>query len=234
MEMLGLSSGQRRFFRLISIAIALSVAVAMVLLLIPWIGVLVTPAVLRRGTIGFLVGLEIAYVVALAGLVAGGVTCGALIRRVRGMGQTGERPRGLLLCACSLMSIGMAELATGLRHSWIERAERSAAADPALPERFAEAPREPDVTIAVVGESSAFGMPFESWLSIGKIVAWGLERANPGQKVHLETVAEPGDTLKGQYLKLARVTRPGRARRLLRPQRVRRRHPLDAEGGSLP
>ena len=48
-------------------------------------------------------------------------------------------------------------------------------------------------------------MPFENRLSVGKIVAWQLEVAMPGKQWQLEMVAAPGDTLRGQYAKLARL-----------------------------
>ena len=63
------------------------------------------------------------------------------------------------------------------------------------------------MTIAVLGESSASGVPFERRFSIGQIVGWQLERAIPGQKVIVLVIAKPADTLKGQYEKLAGITR---------------------------
>ena len=78
--------------------------------------------------------------------------------------------------------------------------------DPELPERFAESTDDGSVRLAVLGESSAFGMPFHEWLSVGKIVAWQLGEAMPERKFRLELLAEPGDTLAGQYAKLARLS----------------------------
>ncbi len=49
--------------------------------------------------------------------------------------------------------------------------------------------------------------PSSAGLSVGKIVAWQLEEIVPGQKVHVELLAQAGDTLKGQYEKLAGLTR---------------------------
>jgi hypothetical protein len=64
-----------------------------------------------------------------------------------------------------------------------------------------------DVNIVVLGESSAEGMPFEKWFSIGKIVAWQLGLAIPTRTFRLDLVARRGDTLEGQYQKLAALTR---------------------------
>jgi tetratricopeptide (TPR) repeat protein len=63
------------------------------------------------------------------------------------------------------------------------------------------------VTVVVLGESSATGMPYNAWLSIGSIVAWQLERAIPGKHFGVEMLARPGDTLSGQYRKLAELGR---------------------------
>ncbi len=64
---------------------------------------------------------------------------------------------------------------------------------------------ESGVTIAVLGESSAAGIPFERWLSVGKIVAWQIEQATPGRTIDVLTLAEPGATLERQYQKLATI-----------------------------
>ena len=50
-------------------------------------------------------------------------------------------------------------------------------------------------------------MPFENRLSVGKIVAWQLEEAIPGQRFEVEMLAEPGATLLGQYRKLCGLLR---------------------------
>ena len=76
-----------------------------------------------------------------------------------------------------------------------------------LPERFAEPESANELTLAVLGESSAFGTPFERWFSIGKIVAWQLELAVPGRKVRVEMLARRADTLADQYRRLARLSK---------------------------
>ncbi len=75
--------------------------------------------------------------------------------------------------------------------------------EPKLSDRFTRPPGDDRVTLAVLGESSAAGMPYDSWLSIGSIVAWQLGRAIPGKQFRVEMLAQPGDTLDGQYRKLA-------------------------------
>jgi tetratricopeptide (TPR) repeat protein len=208
MGMLSQPWRERRLPRLILIAFISSVSVAAVLFALPWIGLFITPSVLRKATIAFLVGLEVAYGVALAAVLAGTTICCALLWRARRIGSNWHRPaRGLLLCVFSLLAIGSAELTLGLRRLWLGRADSSMNADGVLPEKFVEPARDGGLTLAVLGESSAFGTPFDRWFSVGKIVAWQLERAIPGQKVSVEMFARPGDALKGQYRKLAGLAR---------------------------
>ncbi|WP_165243977.1 hypothetical protein [Paludisphaera soli] len=72
-----------------------------------------------------------------------------------------------------------------------------------LPTEFPE--KSDRLTVAVVGESSAAGVPFDRWLSIGSVVSWGLERAIPGRAFQHETLARSGDTLEGQHQHLAEI-----------------------------
>jgi hypothetical protein len=58
-----------------------------------------------------------------------------------------------------------------------------------------------------MGESSAEGVPYNRWVSIGRIIAWQLEEAIPGRSIHFETLAESGETLEMQHQRLSRLTR---------------------------
>ncbi|WP_165073930.1 tetratricopeptide repeat protein [Paludisphaera rhizosphaerae] len=69
-----------------------------------------------------------------------------------------------------------------------------------LPTEFP--PDDGRTSIAVVGESSAEGVPFDRWLSMGRVVASELSRAIPGRRFEAETVAQAGDTLEAQHRKL--------------------------------
>jgi len=61
------------------------------------------------------------------------------------------------------------------------------------------------VRITVLGESSAAGVPYDQWLSIGIMVAWGLERAIPGRRFQEVVLANSGETLEIQHHKLAKI-----------------------------
>ena len=163
---------------------------------------------MRRAAIAFLVALEFVYVIALASSLLGAAVCGVLFWQGRRSGARIQAPaRGLLLCTGSLLAMGVAELFVGVPRAWAARAGPPVASEPAPPEEFPESPSSGELYLVVLGESSAYGTPFEKRFSVGKIVAWQLEQAIPGLKMRVEIIARPGDTLKGQYQKLARLTR---------------------------
>jgi len=62
------------------------------------------------------------------------------------------------------------------------------------------------IRITVVGESSAAGVPYDQWISIGKMVSWGLRREIPGRRFEERVIATSGATLENQHRKLANLT----------------------------
>ena len=78
---------------------------------------------------------------------------------------------------------------------------------PALPHHFA-GPARPDdeILIVVIGESSALGVPYDGWLSVGTIVGRELQKAIPSRHFRVEILAEKGATLEAMHQKLARLT----------------------------
>jgi hypothetical protein len=83
----------------------------------------------------------------------------------------------------------------------------SSAVDIALPLRFSEPSDQRDINVVVLGESSAEGVPYNGWLSIGAIVTWQLDELLPGKHARLHLLARMGDTLELQHRKLAELTR---------------------------
>ncbi len=268
MVLISRSSGFR-LCGLIVVSLVLAAFIAAALVGLPWLGVVITPMIRRKATLGFLIGLEIVYGVALIALPAGAMLFSAMLwwaRRSKSKSNAAARgflgrtfaerkatmgnvaapeflgrtfaerkattrrtaARGLSVCVTSLVAIGLAELLVGLGRARTEGAsappahaeeelgdrvseslrERRVTDDPLLGQgRVWETSREPGVTLAVLGGSSATGLPFDRWLSVGKIVAWQLEEAVPGQSVHVEMLAEPGATLEEQYRKLGALKR---------------------------
>jgi lysophospholipase L1-like esterase len=165
--------------------------------------------------LGFLQTLDVLYGATLAALVV------AIPLTIRGL-KTGDR-RGWLrigmLCGTVALGIVMLEGASAVI---LARQARSSAM-PAGEDYDERVIREklpvlddvtppttfPDdgdrVSIAVLGESSAAGVPFDRWFSLGTVVARELRRAMPGREFEPEVLAMSGDTLERQHRRLARI-----------------------------
>ena len=134
--------------------------------------------------------------------------------------------RGLLLCVALLCSLAIAEAVCARWVSWSRRStavpvgglginERSDTsprfAQPLqqinLRSNFPDPPGDHEIDLVVMGSSSAQGVPYDRWVSIGKIVAWKLEEAIPGRPIHLNVIARAGDTLEMQHKILSNVSR---------------------------
>ncbi len=214
---MGRELGWRRLLRLVLIAVAIPVSIATVFVAILWIRAFITPPIARRASIAFLISLEIGYAVVLPLLCFGTPICGAALYRARRHRTKAPlAARGLLLGICTLLAIGCAEIAVASWHAGDHRESQAVSSGgnpvgpqsaPALPEKFPQQTDPSHITLAVVGESSAFGMPFEKRMSVGKIVAWQLGQAIPARKFDVEMVAEPGDTMQRQQAKLAKMSR---------------------------
>jgi hypothetical protein len=175
----------------------------------------------------FLITLEIAYGVTASLCLLGMLVLGFYFFRRRDRGAS--RPvlaRGLILCVALLCGLAMAEAVCAAWISWSHRStavpvgglgidERS---DPSprfahplphinLREDFPDPPDDREIDLVVMGESSAEGVPYNRWLSIGKIVAWKLQKAIPNRPIHLDVIARAGDTLEMQHKLLSNLKR---------------------------
>jgi lysophospholipase L1-like esterase len=123
----------------------------------------------------------------------------ALATACMAMGRkTGRRPwlmRCVALAASLMIAVVLAESAAGAYLAWLHRM-------PSLPPARSVSPNTGDVRIVVVGESSAEGVPYRDWLSVGKVVAWQLRRAIPWRMFHVEVQARPGWTLEQMHQRL--------------------------------
>lgn len=192
-------SGKRRLVRLAAWSVAVAAAVAAVELL-PYGAVLalerwVPHRVTRAATIHVLQLVRLAYLLAVAMvpvLIAVSVSRVARARRRR-------TPCPGSWCALALgvsIALGAVLLELGAT-AWDAWAHR-------LPELRTTFPPRPanEVNIVVVGESSAQGVPYERWLSVGAIVAWQLEKLEPERTFRLHMLAHPGHTLEQAILQL--------------------------------
>jgi lysophospholipase L1-like esterase len=206
--MAGLLYDRKRLGRLVGTAFGLAVAALAMMIGPPWLNFMFTRRARLQITIGFLIGLGITYTVVVVGAVIGALAFGGLLykeRRERTSQSTISR--GLLLCISCLLAAALAEGAAAARRAGLFQSRSLMKGIPKLNDRFAEPNGNAEATIAVLGESSAFGMPYDQWLSVGKIVAWQLEQSIATKRFRVETVAQPGDTLEGQYQKLASLRR---------------------------
>ncbi len=185
--------------RRIRLILAGTTLVLTLLVLPDWFKVFVPEHQLRKFLLSALSVAEPAYTTALALVAAGLATSITLVTRARRRRK--PRPlaaRSLLLFCSCLLAFMMAEAVTGAWRAWVHRIPPL----PAFSSQF-ETHDPSTLEVAVIGGSSAYGLPFEKWLSTGHIVAWKLQEIFPGRKVRLDILAEPGVHLERMHQKLA-------------------------------
>lgn len=180
-----------------------------------WLGVATGSSSLKGAPILFLSILEKTYLIAALGVVAATavLTWRVIAQRKQRRRVAPTTAHALLALGATLLSLLAAEAAAGLWLTWTHRA-------PALPTTF-EPPPDPsrnlptkfdaehvdEVSIVVIGESSAEGVPYQKWLSVGEIVGWRLREVFPERKIRVDVLAESGTRLEHMHQKLATLTR---------------------------
>ena len=203
--MASLSINRRQFLRS-AFAVLLIVALLASIFILGKGHALFTRQMVWRAMIALLVALEFAYLCTVLAAVIVLSVIGFVIRQAtHWRTRSTMLGRGLVLCISWLLAAALAEgFAVGWR-AWSHRLTPLAYATASLPGGVNGPSENEQVTVTVLGESSAAGVPFDSWLSVGKIIAWQLEEALPGKRCRLELLAKPGDTLAGQYQRLAAI-----------------------------
>lgn len=155
-------------------------------------------------------GVGLVYPLIVAGLVA------LLLAAVGGLASMGRhRPsraravlgRLALASFAGLLALLAAEAVVGVylaRAHSLPRLAMAADLGLAVTDRSAEGG---DVTLVVVGESSAEGVPYRDWVSVGKVVGWQLRWLFPRRTFHVEVQARAGWTLEQMHHKLAESRR---------------------------
>ncbi len=194
---------RRRLARSISLALGITVLLLAVMIVPPWFSAVVPASMVRKAAVALLLGAQPAYAVILATTLASSGLLGRALYRAKRRGEA--RPhcaRFLVLSVACLFGLALAEGAAALRQAWVHRL-------PTLRDRSTRAHkgRHKGVTITVIGDSSAYGLPFERWLSTGRIVTWRLRQAIPNRRFRLEVLAEPGVHLERMHQKLAKLQR---------------------------
>jgi hypothetical protein len=227
MSRAGWLTARRQLVRLAIVTAGLAPIVALVLIGLSRLHHDTPEWVYWKAELIFLIALEIAYGVTAFLSVLGTLVLAVLLIRRRASGKS--RPvlaRGLILCTALLSSLAVAEAVCAGWVSWSRRStavpvgglgidERS---DPSprfahplqqidLRSNFPDPPDDHEIDLVVMGESSAQGVPYDRWLSIGKIVAWKLQEAMPARPVRLSVIARAGDTLEMQHKILSNVSR---------------------------
>jgi len=151
----------------------------------------------------WLAGIEVAYPLVVAGMLSAIVTGLIVLAAVRGKSRR-VLARFLFAGTMALVGVGLTEAVASLVWVWSHRLPRLAM----TPRQDPPGARRDELTLLVVGESSAEGVPYRDWVSVGKIVAWQLRRIFPTQTFHVEIQARAGWTLEQMHQKL---TEPRRA-----------------------
>ena len=115
------------------------------------------------------------------------------------------RGRWLLLCGSIVLGLVFAEAAAAV---WLCWTPSSAGVATSISPDSAHSADE--ILIVVIGESSALGVPYDGWLSVGAIVGSELQKAIPSHRFRIEVLAEKGATLEAMHLKLAMFDRAAR------------------------
>ena len=212
-------SARRRLVRLALITAGLVPIVALVLIGLTRFQHDTPEWVYWKAELIFLTVLKIAYGVTASLSLLGTLVLGFLF--VRRRGGKASRPvlaRGLILCIALLGSLAMAEAVCARWISWSHRSTAVPVGGLGIDERSEPSPRfaqsiekidlrsdfpdprgDHEIDLVVMGESSAEGVPYERWLSVGKIVAWKLQAAIPHRPIRLNVIARAGDTLEMQH-----------------------------------
>jgi hypothetical protein len=192
-----------RWARVLGIAAALTVIILAALIVPIWLRATVPQRVVRRTVQTLLLAAQPAYGATLAITFAGLVVLGTVVLRARRRGESRLLvSRMLLLFASGLVAIVVAEGAAAV---WTARLHRHPPL-PAMPTRF-DNQHQGDVNVVVIGGSAAYGLPFEKWLSTGRIVASKLGEAIPDRQFRLDVLAESGVHLERMHQKLAEYPR---------------------------
>ena len=190
-------TSHNRLMRAAGLGAALMLGSTALLLSWDWLKVVAPPRLYPRYlTIGLLAAFLKSYFVVVAAALFGMLVLGSIFRHTRSRVVA----RWLLLCGSILFGVLLTEAAAAV---YLFEAHRI----PALPLRF-NGPTRPDgeVLIVVAGGSSALGVPYDGWLSVGAIVGRELQKVIPTHRFRVKVLAEKGATLEVMHRKLARLT----------------------------
>ena len=156
----------------------------------------------RRLTELFLRSLLVAYMSAVVVIPLVLTVSVWIVVRARQRGQRKPMAARLaLLCGSAGLAVLGLELAASAWLAWIHRL-------PLLPTEFpSSATAQNELSLVVIGGSSALGYPYDPTISIGQIVAWKLEQVRPDRRVDLDIRANLGKNLEDMHMGLVTLQR---------------------------
>lgn len=191
-----------RSVRLLAWAAAAVGAYVAFTLVSAWFPVYFPRSRLRRINIALLVAVEACYrvlIISLPILVAASAFVVVHARKRRQTCRCGGR--ALALASALLVGSVFVELGAA---AWLWSTRVTI---PWLPTQFPDPPGDREIDLLVIGESSAAGVPYSHWLSVGHIVGWKLEEALHDRPVRLDIQAKAGHTLAHMQDELAHTWR---------------------------
>ncbi len=177
----------------------------------PWLQVVFPQAARFQAFIVALRAARWGYIALLMVLPAAFVILAGALVLARRRGAT-RRWSARLLALCMALAIAMA-LAEGVSAARLAAmrapmpSPRPGSHDPSLPTQFPDPPGERTVDIVVLGESSATGMPYHTWFSVGEIVAWKLREALPDRSFAVKMLARSAVTFDRVHQRLELLDR---------------------------
>jgi tetratricopeptide (TPR) repeat protein len=203
----------RRWARLLAIAVIVTVGVALYVAGPVWFGVAfdnLIPLKMRRSVAGyFLKSLLFAYFAALGVLISTVAWAMHRTRQARKLGQ--RRPRWVARVLAGgflyLLTLGVLEGGSALYAARTREIPEPPVAPPPRPGEELAPPEleklrkagDNSIYLVVLGESSARGEPYHTWLSMGQILGWELEKVFPGREIKVDIRAAGGAPLKPNH-----------------------------------
>jgi hypothetical protein len=207
-----------QFRRLALLTIALVPVVYTILYAILWLSANISDQTYLKAELLLLIAAEITCAGTVALSILGILVLSCLLLRRRSAKNRLWIARGFGLCISLLLGLAVAEAGTAV---WLRRTHRVSVlpleglsqedppqvkrrfAEPLarveLPTKFPDPPGDREIDLVVVGESSAEGVPYQQYVSIGRMIAWQFAKVLPDRPVRLQLVARSGHTLEKQH-----------------------------------
>ncbi len=193
---------RRRLIRLAAIILLGALAYPAAVVGPYWFEILVPPSVQFHTGIRLLEAARSGYIVLLASLPATLAILAAAIWLVRRFTRLRRwAARGLALYLALALGLALAEAGAAARLAWMR------VPIPWLRTSFPDPPGEATVDVLVLGASSASGVPYQDWFSVGEIVVWKLQEALPSRQFPVTNLAKPGLKLDDVHCLLGTVER---------------------------